>query len=157
MSKKFVCGVLSLGKRLMEDLIRITRQIFDDRYPAASVILLAGSLLRGEGTPYSDLDLIVIFDQLPHAWRESFDFQGYPVEAFVHDPETLNYFLFESCRSARPPATARMVFEGIEVHGPSDISRSLKRIAADIIASRPPELGDEAGRSLRYTLANTLD
>ena len=43
----------------MEDLIRITRRIFDGRYPTANVILLAGSLLRGEGTPYSDLDLIV--------------------------------------------------------------------------------------------------
>src|SRR5262245_48788022 len=75
----------------MEDLIRVTRQIFDDKYPTANVVLLAGSLLRGAGTPYSDLDLVVIFDQLPHAWRESFEFQGYPVEAFVHDPETLNY------------------------------------------------------------------
>src|SRR5215471_11458146 len=127
----------------MEDLIKITRQILDDRYPGADVIFLAGSLLRGEGTPYSDLDLVVIFEQLPHAWRESFNFQGYPVEAFVHDPETLNYFLFEPSRSSRPPSTARMVFEVIEVPGPSEISRSLKGIDVDIIASGPPELGDE--------------
>src|SRR5262245_58479268 len=141
----------------MEDLIRVTRQIFDDRYPTANVILLAGSLLRGEGTPYSDLDLVVIFDQLPHAWRESFEFQGFPVEAFVHDPETLNYFLFESCRSANSPAIARMVFEGVEVPRPSEISKSLKRIAADLLASGPPELNDEDERKLRYTITNLID
>jgi predicted nucleotidyltransferase len=141
----------------MEDLIGITRRIFDGRYPAANVILLAGSLLRGEGTSYSDLDLIVIFDQLPHAWRESFDFQGYPVEAFVHDPETLNYFLFESVRSSNTPAIARMVLEGVEVPGPSEISRSLKRIAADLLASGPPELNDEDERKLRYTITNLID
>jgi predicted nucleotidyltransferase len=55
----------------MSDLIKITRQILDDRYPGADVIFLAGSLLRGEGTPYSDLDLVVIFERLHHAWRES--------------------------------------------------------------------------------------
>ena len=141
----------------MEDLIRVTRQIFDYRYPTANVILLAGSLLRGEGTPYSDLDLVVIFDQLPHAWRESFEFQGFPVEAFVHDPETLNYFLFESCRSAHSPAIARMVLEGIEVPRPSEISKSLKRIAADLLASGPPELNDEDERKLRYTITNLID
>src|SRR5262249_51050927 len=157
MSKKFVCGVLSLGKRLMEDLIRITRQIFDDRYPTANVVLLAGSLLRGEGTPYSDLDLVVIFDQLPRAWRESFDFQGYPVEAFIHDPETLNYFLFESVRSSTSPAMARMVLEGVEVPGTTEISQSLKRIAADLLASGPPDLNDEDERYLRYTITNLID
>jgi predicted nucleotidyltransferase len=141
----------------MEDLIRITRQILDDRYPAAGVILLAGSLLRGEGTPYSDLDLLVIFDQIPHAWRESFEFQGYPVEAFVHDPETLNYFIFDASRTSKSPAMARMVLEGVEVPGPTEISQSLKRIAADLIASGPPELGDEDERWLRYSITNLID
>jgi predicted nucleotidyltransferase len=145
-----------LGKKLMEDLIRITRLIFDEKYPAANVILLAGSLLRGEGTPYSDLDLVVIFDQLPHAWRESFYFQGYPVEAFVHDSETLNYFLSESVRS-NSPAMARMVLEGVEVPGPSEISQALKRIAADLIASGPPELSEEDERKWRYTITNLID
>jgi len=141
----------------MEDLIRITRQIFDDRYPTANVVLLAGSLLRGEGTPYSDLDLVVIFDQLPRAWRESFDFDGYPVEAFIHDPETLNYFLFESVRSSTSPAMARMVLEGVEVPGPTEASRSLKRIAAELIAAGPPKLSDEDERKLRYTITNLID
>src|SRR5262245_64299622 len=141
----------------MEDLIRVTRQIFDYRYPTANVILLAGSLLRGEGTPYSDLDLVVIFDRLPNAWRESFNFQGYPVEAFVHDPETLNYFLSESILSSRSPAMSRMVVEGVERTGPSEISRSLKRIAADIIASGPSALSDEVERRLRDRKSTRLN
>jgi hypothetical protein len=141
----------------MEGLIRITRQILDDRYPDADVIFLAGSLLRGEGTPYSDLDLVVIFEQLPHAWRESFNFQGYPVEAFVHDPETFNYFIFELGRPSGHSAMAHMVAEGVEVPGPTAISQSLKRITADLIASGPPKLSDEDERKLRYTITNLID
>src|SRR5262245_20847658 len=138
----------------MEDLIKITKQILDDRYPDADVIFLAGSLLRGEGTPYSDLDLIVIFEQLPHEWRESFNFKGYPVEAFVHDPETFNYFISELGRPSGLSAMAYMVADGVEVPGPTEISRTVKRIATDLIASGPPKLSDEDERKLRYTITN---
>ena len=141
----------------MEDLIKITRQILDERYPGADVIFLAGSLLRGEGTPYSDLDLVVIYEQLPHAWRESFNFQGYPVEAFVHDPETFNYFITELGRPSGLSAMAHMVAEGVEVPCPSEISRSVKRIAADLVAAGPPKLADEDERKLRYTITNLID
>jgi hypothetical protein len=141
----------------MKDLIKITKQILDDRYPDADVIFLSGSLLRGEGTPYSDLDLIVIFERLPHAWRESFNFQGYPVEAFVHDPETFNYFIFEFGIPSGQSAMAHMVAEGVEVPGPTEISQSLKRITTDLIAAGPPELSDEDERKLRYTITNLID
>jgi predicted nucleotidyltransferase len=141
----------------MKDLINITRQILDDRYPDADVIFLAGSLLRGEGTPYSDLDLVVIFRQLPHAWRESFYFQDYPVEAFVNDPETFNYFISEVGRPSGRSSLAHMVAEGVEVPGPTEISRSVKRIATDLIAAGPPELSDEDERQLRYAITNLID
>jgi hypothetical protein len=141
----------------MKDLIKITKRILDDRYPDADVIFLAGSLLRGEGTPHSDLDLVVIFEHLPHAWRESFNFQGCPVEAFVHDPETFNYFIHELGRPAGLSAMAYMVAEGVEVPGPTEISRSVKHIATDLIAAGPPKLGDEDERKLRYTITNLID
>jgi hypothetical protein len=141
----------------MKDLIKITKQILDDRYPDADVIFLAGSLLRGEGTPYSDLDLVVIFERLPHAWRESFIFQGYPVEAFINDPETFNYFISEIGRPSGRSAMAHMVAEGVEVPGPTEISRSVKQIAMDLIAAGPPKLSDEDERKLRYTITNLID
>jgi hypothetical protein len=121
------------------------------------VIFLAGSIVRGEGTPYSDLDLVVIFDKLPNAYRESFYFQGFPVEAFVHDPETLNYFFYEVDRPSGIPALAQMVLEGVEIPEPCELSQSLKQLAASVIASRPPELSEEDIRKLRYSITNLVD
>jgi hypothetical protein len=141
----------------MKDLIEITKQILDDKYPDADVIFLAGSLLRGESAPYSDLDMVVIFERVPRSWRESFYFQGYPVEAFVHDPETFNYFIHELGRPSGRSAMAHMVVEGVEVPGPTEISRSIKRIASDLIAAGPPELSDEDERKLRYSITNLSD
>jgi hypothetical protein len=142
---------------LLNELTKITNEILAGKYSDARVIFLAGSIVRGEGTAYSDLDLVVIFDKLPAAYRESFYFQGFPVEAFVHDPETLNYFLYELDRPTGVPSLAQMVLEGVEVPEASEFSRSLKRLAASVIASRPPTLSEEDVRKLRYNLTNLVD
>ena len=136
---------------------RITREIFERRYPEASVIFLAGSVVRGDSTPFSDLDLVVIFDKLPTAYRESYLFQGIPIEAFVHDPETLNYFLYEIDRPSGIPSLAQMILEGIEIPKPNDLSRSLKQLATTVMQLRPPELSEEDVRKLRYNLTSLVD
>jgi predicted nucleotidyltransferase len=142
---------------LLSQTAQVTAEIFDRKYPDASVILLAGSIVRGESTPFSDLDLVVIFDKLPAAYRESFNFQGFPIEAFVHDPETLNYFLFEVDRPSGIPSLAQMVLEGVEIPKPNGLSRSLKQLAASVIQLGPPELSEEDVRKLRYNITSLTD
>jgi hypothetical protein len=92
-----------------------------ERYPNAAAVFVAGSYLRGEATIYSDLDLVVIFDQLPSAYRESFRFGTFPIEAFVHDPETLRYFILEVDRASGIPALPQMIVEGIEIPASNSI------------------------------------
>ncbi|MDQ3712469.1 MAG: nucleotidyltransferase domain-containing protein [Acidobacteriota bacterium] len=121
------------------------------------MIFLAGSIVRGEGTPYSDLDLVVIFDNLPAAYCESFYFQGIAVEAFVHDPKTLNYFLYEVDRPSGIPALAQMILEGVEIPEASEFSQSLKQLAASVIELGPPSLSKEDIRKLRYNITNIVD
>ena len=113
---------------MRSSLVKVAKEIFESKYPDATVLFLAGSIVRGEGTPHSDLDLVVIFDKLNNAYRESFHFQGFPVEAFVHDPETLNYFLFEVDRPTGVPALAQMILEGIELPEPNEVSQWLKQL-----------------------------
>jgi len=69
-------------------IIGVANAIRSDRYPDAVAVFAAGSIVRGEGTASSDLDLVVVHASLPCAYRESFRFDGYPVEAFVHDDLT---------------------------------------------------------------------
>ena len=142
---------------MLNELTKITNEILASKYSDARVIFLAGSIMRGEGTPYSDLDLVVIFNKLPTAYRESFYFQGFPIEAFVHDPETLNYFLYEIDRPSGIPSLAQMILEGIEIPESSEFSQSLKRLAASVIESGPPTLSDEDIRKLHYNITNLVD
>jgi hypothetical protein len=81
------------------------------RFPGASFGLVAGSIMRGEGTTASDIDLVVIFSHLDAAWRESFELDGFPVEAFVHDHETIRWFMDQDAECGYP-IIVNMIVEG---------------------------------------------
>ncbi|ESA37298.1 nucleotidyltransferase [Leptolyngbya sp. Heron Island J] len=142
---------------MRDELIAIATKIQQAHYPNSDVIFLAGSVIRGEGTATSDLDLIVVFQQLPAAYRESFQFEGWPVEAFVHDPETLRYFFFEADRPTGIPSLPAMVSEGIEIPQPSQLSRELKQLADDVLTAGPPVWDKDAIDRSRYTLTGLID
>jgi hypothetical protein len=137
-------------------IIDVANSIHADRYRDAVAIFAAGSIVRGEGTPFSDLDLVVVYAQLPCAYRESFRCGGYPVEAFVHDPETLEYFFLEVDRPSGVPALPQMVGRNRDP-GPSEMSRELKRRAAAVIEAGPPVLDSENERRMRYVVSDLLD
>jgi hypothetical protein len=139
------------------DLVRIVAAIRAERYPAADVILAAGSLIRGEGTATSDLDLVVLYARLPCARRESFRADGFPVEAFVHDPETLEYFISTMDVPSGVPSLPRMVLEGLEVPGPTDLSRAAKARADAVLTAGPPRLDAEHEQRMRYAISDLLD
>ena len=85
--------------------------LWSKRYPSASTVFCGGSVVRGEGFRSSDLDVVVLFDQVANAWRESFHFEGWPVDVFGHDAETLTYFVAQDCAGGRP-SLAQMISEG---------------------------------------------
>jgi hypothetical protein len=140
-----------------ERIVEIANAILAGRYPDAAVAFAAGSIVRGEATPYSDLDLVVVYPRLACAARESFRHDGCPVEAFLHDPETLEYFFGQVDRPSGVPALPQMVAEGIEIPAANDLSRALKQRAAALIAAGPPPLDAETEKQWRYRVTDLLD
>ena len=143
------------NKTSLDKLFKITNEILRMKYPTAEFAFLAGSIVRGEGTAFSDLDVVIIYQQLPNAFRESFYFQDFPVETFVHTPETLNYF-FEADSKSAAPSLAMMVAEGIEVPAKSDLSEKLKHLANNCL-NNPPKISDEEIRNFRCWITDLVD
>lgn len=136
--------------------LEAARGVWGARHPGARVLFLAGSVMRGEATASSDLDMVVVYERLPSAYRESFVHGGWPVEAFVHDPETLEHY-FESDARRGVPSLMSMVTEGVEVPEASELSARLKRRAARLLEAGPPRW-DEAELTLRrYRLTDWVD
>ena len=93
---------------------------------------------------------------LPCAYRESFRAGGYPVEAFVHDPETLWSF-FAQDATAGVPSLARMVLEGRGMPAPTALSRAAKARADAVLLAGPPPLDAAVEQRLRYVVSDLLD
>jgi len=142
---------------MINELRNVVDRIREQRYPGANVLFLCGSVVRGEGTETSDIDLVVLFDHLTQAYRETFRFDNWPVEAFVHDPETLRYFFLEQDRSAGVPVLMSMVAEGIELPGVSELSKAAKQLASSVIDEGPKPWSSEQIERSRYTITNLVD
>ena len=120
-------------------------------------IFLAGSLIRGEGTSTSDLDLVVLFEKIPRAYRESFIHDRWPVEAFVHDPQTLEYFFREVDRPSGFPSLPTMVTEVMEIPEVSEFSDSMKRMAATVLDEGPPKWSEKDLSNSRYAITDLIE
>lgn len=132
-------------------------EVLRTRYPDAESLFLAGSVVREEQTRTSDLDLVVVFERIARARRESFGFGGWPVEAFLHDPSTLRYFMDEVDRPTGVASLAGMVAEGIEIPGPTAFTRELKRQAREHLAGGPRRWGPAEIEASRYAITDLLE
>ncbi len=142
---------------MLSELQDVVNEIRREKYPQASALFFAGSLVRGEGTSTSDLDLVVLFDHIPCAYRESFSYKQWPVEAFVHDPSTLEYFFREVDRPTGYPSLPSMVAEGIEIPQSSELSKSMKNLAAEVLSEGPPKWSKLELDNSRYAITNLID
>lgn len=133
------------------------KEILAGKFPAAAVMFLAGSLIRGEATRFSDLDLVVIFDHVEQAHRESFYYRGWPVEAFIHDVETLKYFFYEVDTKSAFAALPQMVIEGKVITEPNELSAELKELAQKVMDNGPPVLDQTELDKRRYHVTDLID
>lgn len=133
------------------------KDLFETRYLGASAILVAGSVVRGEASTYSDLDLVVIFPSVRAAYRESFTHKGWPVEAFIHDLETLRYFIYRIDQPQGSSTLCEMVKEGLEVPEPCKATVEAKTLAAEVLKQGPPILTHEDIEDRRYHISELVD
>lgn len=132
---------------------KIRAQFFLD----ASTFMLAGSMVRGDATAYSDLDLIVVFERVDRAKRQSFVFEGWPVEAFIHDPQTLEYFFREVDRPSGVPSLPNMVSEGIELPRITKFGSRMKDLASRVLAEGPIIWGQQERENSRYAISDMVE
>ncbi|MFJ8063670.1 nucleotidyltransferase domain-containing protein [Psychrobacillus sp. NPDC096426] len=134
----------------------IAAQKFINKYfPNCDGALLAGSVVRGEATETSDLD-IVIFDQTFSAcYRESLIDFDWRVEVFVHNLNSYEVF-FESDRKRARPSLPRMISEGIILKD-SGVIGPIKSEAEKLLSNGPEKWSVETINTKRYFITDTLD
>lgn len=135
--------------------IAAARTFVATHFPDCGAALLAGSVVRGEATETSDLDIIIFDDTLVSSYRESFIESGLRIELFAHNLTSYREFFEQDCLRAIP-SLPRMVTEGIVLID-TGIIEDIKREAGNLLDDGPEPWSDETIEMKRYFLTDVLD
>ncbi|MGV3526847.1 MAG: nucleotidyltransferase domain-containing protein [Candidatus Sericytochromatia bacterium] len=121
----------------------------------------AGSLVRDgdntlgtEATDTSDLDIVVVTEAEPAAaYRRSQVFRDWPVESFVHTPDSLLRFFDADCQRRRP-ALVQMCHEGLILWQENGHADRIKAEAQRRLLAGPPPLSEAERLQARYQLSD---
>jgi predicted nucleotidyltransferase len=134
----------------------ILTQFFKKKYPEAKTAFLGGSAAQGTTTPYSDMDVVIIFEKLDHAYREALEFEGILIDAFVHDPETLEYFYEQYDVSTKMLGLPSMIGKGVEFPEITSLGQTIQKRAKELLAKKPT-FSVQDRDSYRFHITDLLD
>ncbi|UOQ91717.1 nucleotidyltransferase domain-containing protein [Halobacillus shinanisalinarum] len=135
--------------------IESAKQFTKKYFPNCTGALLSGSVVRGEETATSDLDMVIFEEGCKNSYRESLVDQGWPIELFVHNLSSYKEF-FKSDVDRGRPSLPRMVAEGTIVKEHPFIS-AVKKEAEQLLVKGPEAWTKETIEVKRYFLTDALD
>jgi hypothetical protein len=134
----------------------LPRELLDARFPDAIGGLVAGSPARGDDTPSSDVDLIVLLPGHPAPMRRTERVRGRLVEFFVHTEESFVVFIDQEHQLRRSPLL-HMCAHGLIIRDHDGRLARLQDLARDRWAAGPAGLTDDEVDDRRYRLTALLD
>ncbi|MGY6211382.1 nucleotidyltransferase domain-containing protein [Cytobacillus firmus] len=135
--------------------IEAAHQFVNAHFPNCKGALLAGSVVRGEATEKSDLDIVIFDKNNRTSYRESLIEYGWYIEVFVHTLTSYKQFFKMDYERARP-SMPRMVSEGIVLKD-DGVIESIRKEANDLLHNGPQEWSEETINTKRYFLSDALD
>jgi hypothetical protein len=138
------------------DALTAAQAFVEQAFPTCDAGFLAGSVVRGDATATSDLDIVIVTREAQTAYRHSLYTSGWPVEAFVHTPDSYRIF-FASDAQRRRPSLPRMCAEGIILVDRDGSAQRIKQEAQALLDQGPAPLSAAEVTHLRYHLTDALD
>jgi hypothetical protein len=142
---------------MIESYQEIILKLKNERYPNAKAIFWAGSTTNVQATATSDIDLVIVFEELDHAYREAFIYENTPIDAFIHDPKTLSYFFENIEAKDGRPALIQMILNGHTVLGVDNFCIAIKELAQKAFEAGPRNLSKEEIDKERFLITDILD
>jgi len=137
---------------LKRDAFHTAQSFINSYFPDCQIAVLSGSVVRGEETPSSDLDIVII-DREP--FRKSYYYCEWPIEVFVHNEDSLeDAFFIETQHGV--PLTTRMCAEGMVLKGGREAEK-IKEKAKRSLIEGPSALSLSKLDELRYAISDNLD
>jgi hypothetical protein len=141
---------------MVNDAAEVARRLVVEQYPDARAAWLGGSVVRGDASSTSDLDITVLLTGPPAPMRRSLEYGGWPVELFVHTEDSLAHFC-DKDQLRRQPSMMRLVGETLVLIDTDGSGARLQQASLDKIAAGPRPLTTPELDLLRYGITCLLD
>ncbi|MCK4980535.1 MAG: nucleotidyltransferase domain-containing protein [Candidatus Delongbacteria bacterium] len=140
----------------MNNHIEIAKRFINEEFSDCQVALLAGSVVRGEATETSDLDIVIITEDERTPFRQSFFKHDWMIETFVFSMESYKTF-FEDDFKKRIPSIIQMCQEGVIIKDTNDLSEIIKKDADEWMNKGVTPYSDKEIEAKRYMLTSIID
>jgi predicted nucleotidyltransferase len=135
----------------------IARRFVAAKFPDAECAFVAGSLMRGEGKPHPDIDLVVLYGpNFVAVRREAHAFEGVLIDVFLHNEQAQDFFFDKDGRRG-VCALLSMIVEGRVIGKDAALAEKRKRMAKALIEKGPPPLDESELKRRRYFISDLLD
>ena len=135
----------------------IAQRFFTAKFPDAECAFVAGSIMRGEGKPHSDIDVVVLYGpDFTDVRRELHVFEGILIDTFLHNEQAQDFFFDKDVRRG-VCALLSMVVEGRVIGRNIALAEKRKRMAQALIEKGPPPLDESDLKRRRYFISDLLD
>jgi predicted nucleotidyltransferase len=141
---------------MVNDAAEVARRVVAEQYPDARAAWLGGSVVRGDASSTSDLDITVLLSGPPAPMRRSLEYGGWPVELFVHTEDSLAHFC-DKDQQRRQPSMMRLVGESVVLLDTDGSGARLRQDGLDKVAAGPRALTPPELDLLRYGITCLLD
>lgn len=147
---RYACGV---------DHLAVAERFVTARYPAAVVAIVAGSTARSERTPTSDIDLLLLGDELFDAEDQTseastHEFEGEIFEVFAYTPAGFDEWADRGIAQHRP-VTVHMLVEGTAIRDDGRLAALRRRWQT--VLDTGPSLSAQESAFRRYVITDVLD
>jgi hypothetical protein len=136
----------------------ITERFIETHFPAAATAVIAGSTARGERTASSDIDLLLIgedlFDDGSDSAAATYAFEGEIFEVFAYTAAGFDEWAQRGIRQHRP-VIVHMLVEGMPLRTGDDYAQLRARWAAAL--AEGPEVDPRELEFRRYVITDVLD
>jgi predicted nucleotidyltransferase len=138
------------------DGITAARTFAETYYRDCVAALLCGSVARGEATPNSDLDILIVTAEEGPFHRKTYRDHGWFVEAFVAPRAFYEEKLLQRGHN-RNPSMLRSFAEAMILKDRTNFAQNLKEKAIETLEQGPAPLTPQERDQYRYIITDWLD
>jgi uncharacterized RmlC-like cupin family protein len=135
------------------DPVSAGRALVAELFPDALYAFVGGGVLSGHRTPASDLDVVVVLQDLPVPYRESLRWREWPVDLMVHNELSLTGYA-DLDLARRMPTLPRVCAEGVVIADRAGRAAAVQAVMRERLSRGP---GSARLERDRYVLSDLLD